>query len=99
MSITSSQNTAPIAKIAPTQELRARIQPQESEASIRVASENKRDKTDVTLSTLTTKIQNDDSRDVDHARVEELRTALAAGTLRIEPEKIAQAMVQDMFQF
>ncbi|MEX0578076.1 hypothetical protein ABZE59_022760 [Enterobacter cloacae subsp. cloacae] len=28
-----------------------------------------------------------------------MRDALAAGTLRIEPEKIAQAMVQDMFQF
>ena len=33
------------------------------------------------------------------ARIAELRAALAAGTVRIEPEKIAQAMVQDMFSF
>nr|WP_277421914.1 flagellar biosynthesis anti-sigma factor FlgM [Enterobacter ludwigii] len=51
------------------------------------------------MTTLTKKIQNDDSRDIDYARVEAIRTALATGSLRIEPEKIAQAMVQDIFQF
>ncbi|EPV8383097.1 flagellar biosynthesis anti-sigma factor FlgM [Enterobacter cloacae] len=97
MSINSSQTTTPIAKIAPTQELRARTQPQERDAA--ATRSDKRDNTNVTLSELTKKIQTDDSRDVDYARVAELRDALAAGTLRIEPEKIAQAMVQDMFQF
>ncbi|TFB27597.1 flagellar biosynthesis anti-sigma factor FlgM [Lelliottia nimipressuralis] len=97
MSINSSQNTAPITKIAPTQDLRARTQPQEHDATAKRSP--KSDKTNVTLSELTKKIQTDDSRDVDHARVAELRAALSAGTLRIEPEKIAQAMVQDMFQF
>ncbi|HAS0823554.1 flagellar biosynthesis anti-sigma factor FlgM [Enterobacter cloacae] len=97
MSINSSQTTTPIAKIAPTQELRARTQSQEHDAAAK--RPEKSDKTNVTLSELTKKIQTDDSRDVDYARVAELRDALAAGTLRIEPEKIAQAMVQDMFQF
>ncbi|MEO3992641.1 flagellar biosynthesis anti-sigma factor FlgM [Pseudocitrobacter cyperus] len=96
MSITSSQNTAPVAKIAPTQELRARTQPQEQNAATHSV---KSDKTDVTLSSLTSKIQTDDSRDVDHARVDAIRAELAAGTLRIEPEKIAQALAQEMFPF
>lgn len=97
MSINSSQTTAPIAKIAPTQELRARAQSQESDAAAKRS--DTRDNTDVTLSALTKTIQTDDSRDVDYARVNAIRTALAEGTLRIEPEKIAQAMVQDMFMF
>ncbi|WP_148242051.1 flagellar biosynthesis anti-sigma factor FlgM [Enterobacter asburiae] len=97
MSINSSQNTAPIAKIAPTHEVRHRNQAQEN--GVVEKHTQKSDTTDVTLSALTKKIQTDDSRDVDHVRVAELRAALAAGTLRIEPEKIAQAMVQDMFQF
>lgn len=96
MSITSSQHAAPIAKIAPTQELRHRAQAQEQDTSTRVVNS---DKTDVTLSSLTHKIQTDDSRDIDHARVEAIRAELAAGTLRIEPEKIAQALVQEMFPF
>lgn len=97
MSINSSQTTAPIAKIAPTPDLRTRTQPQESEVA--ATRSEKRDNTNVTLSELTKKIQTDDSRDVDYARVAELRAALSAGTLRIEPEKIAQAMVQDIFSF
>ncbi|WP_421510651.1 flagellar biosynthesis anti-sigma factor FlgM [Enterobacter sp. JS8-1] len=97
MSINSNQTTAPIAKIAPTHEVRQRTQTQEHDVAAKRVE--KHDNTDVTLSALTKKIQTDDSRDVDHARVAELRAALSAGTLRIEPEKIAQAMVQDMFQF
>ena len=97
MSINSNQTTAPIAKIAPTHEVRHRNQAQEN--GVAEKRPEKSDKTDVTLSALTKKIQTDDSRDVDHARVADIRAALAAGTLRIEPEKIAQAMVQDMFQF
>lgn len=97
MSINSSQTTAPLAKIAPTQDLRARTQsPEQGSAAKHV---EKSDKTNVTLSELTRTIQTDDSRDVDYTRVAELRASLSAGTLRIEPEKIAQAMVQDMFQF
>ncbi|EKS7421877.1 MULTISPECIES: flagellar biosynthesis anti-sigma factor FlgM [Enterobacter] len=99
MSISSSQNTASITKIAPTQDLRARIHPQDGDVSANVTQPRQDDKTDVTLTTLTKKIQNDDSRDIDYARVEAIRTALATGSLRIEPEKIAQAMVQDIFQF
>lgn len=51
MSINSSQTTAPIAKIAPTQELRARTQSQEHDAAAK--RPEKSDKTNVTLSELT----------------------------------------------
>lgn len=96
MSINTSQTTAPVASIAPTQELRARTQGQEIPT---VTTAIAGDKTDVTLSTLTQKIQNDDSRDVDYARVAEMRAALASDELYIKPEEIAKALVQDIFQF
>lgn len=51
MSINSSQTTAPVAKIAPTQDLRARTQPQESEVA--ATRSEKGDNTNVTLSELT----------------------------------------------
>lgn len=51
MSINSSQTTAPIAKIAPTQDLRTRTQPQENEVA--ATRSEKRDNTNVTLSELT----------------------------------------------
>lgn len=57
------------------------------------------DNSDVTLSTLTRNIQKDDSRDVNFTRVEAARAALAADALPLEPEKIAQALVQEIFQF
>lgn len=55
MSISSSQNTAPITKIAPTQDLRARIHPQDGDVSANVTQPRQDDKTDVTLTTLTKK--------------------------------------------
>ena len=51
------------------------------------------------LSALTKKIQTDDSRDVDYARVDKIRAAMASGELTIEPEKIAQALVRHIFEY
>ncbi|WP_343553690.1 flagellar biosynthesis anti-sigma factor FlgM [Pantoea sp.] len=91
--IDSTQPTQPIGPVT-SQDLRARTTAKESQAQ-----ESQSDsKSSVTLSTLTKKIQNDDSRDVDYARVAEMRAALAAGELPLEPTKIARALVQDMFE-
>ena len=96
MSIESTQPTAPVNALASGQELRSRAATQETSPAAPGVPENK---TEVTVSALTRRIQNDDSRDVDHARVAEIRAALEAGELPLEPEKIARALVQDMFQF
>lgn len=55
-------------------------------------------RSDVTLSRLTKMIQSDDSQDIDYARVAEIRAALQAGKLPVEPEKIANALFMDIFQ-
>lgn len=99
MSIESTQPTAPISGLASGQELRTRTAPQSHSDSTPVNAALAEDKTDVTLSALTKRIQTDESRDVDHARVAQIRAALEAGELPIEPKKIAQALVQDIFLF
>lgn len=97
MSIDSTQPTTPVSGVISGTEMRRRSAAQENAPTLSAAGgENK---TAVTLSALTRQIQTDDSRDVNHARVAEIRAALAAGELPLEPEKIAQALVQDMFQF
>jgi Negative regulator of flagellin synthesis (anti-sigma28 factor) len=96
MSIESTQPTTPVTALASNQEMRTRTPAQQSATEAAAASESK---TEVTLSALTKRIQNDDSRDVDYARVAEIRAALEAGELPLDPEKIAGALVQDMFQF
>lgn len=57
------------------------------------------DQSDVTLSRLTKMIQSDDSQDIDYARVARIRKALQADELPVEPEKIANALLRDIFQF
>lgn len=94
MSIESTQPTLPVNGLTTSQEMRPRSAAQESPAPVRAEKGS-----EVTLSALTRQIQTDDSRDVDHARVAEIRAALAAGELPLEPEKIARSLVQDMFQF
>ena len=83
MSIESTQPTAPIGNLAGGQELRTRGTTQENSVATGEARGNK---TEVTLSALTKKIQTDDSRDVDYARVDKIRAAMASGELTIEPE-------------
>ncbi|TDN59443.1 flagellar biosynthesis anti-sigma factor FlgM [Scandinavium goeteborgense] len=97
MSIDSTQPTTPISGIASATEMRTRTAPQDNSPTQGNAGEES--KTAVTLSALTRQIQSDDNRDVNYARVAEIRAALAAGELPLEPEKIAQALVQEMFQF
>lgn len=97
MSIDSTQPTAPVSGITSSTDMRARTTAQENSAAAKDFTGES--KTAVTLSALTRQIQTDDSGDVNHARVAEIRAALAAGELPLEPEKIAQVLVQDIFQF
>lgn len=97
MSIDRTQPAAPANAITATQEMRTR--PLNQEAGKKAHAQVADDKTQVKLSTLTQQIKTDSSRDINYERVASLRAALEAGELPIEPEKIARALVQDIFQF
>ncbi len=97
MSIDRTTPAAPVNNIAATQEMRTRSSGQEAgTAQIQPPADSK---TQVKLSSLTQQIKTDGSRDVDYERVAALRAALQAGELPLEPEKIARALVQEIFQF
>lgn len=92
--IDRTQPIAPIAASQSSHDLHPRpsLQPTNKEASPAAQ------KTSVTLSTLTHQIHNDNSQDIDHAKVAEFKAALAAGTLALDTEKVAQAMVPYLIQ-
>lgn len=52
--------------------------------------------TDVKLSTLMQQIKNDSSRDVDMERVEKIKQAIRNGELKMDYEKIAQALLHNI---
>ncbi|MDI9279074.1 flagellar biosynthesis anti-sigma factor FlgM [Pantoea sp. EABMAA-21] len=83
--------TQPVSPIAGTHELPARSSPQ----SLRARPDAERQST-VSLSSVMKQLQTDDSRDVNVARVVELRTALEAGDLPIAVEEIARGMVHSL---
>lgn len=80
--------TQPVSPIAGTHELPARSAPQ----SHRARPDAERQST-VSLSSVIKQLQTDDSRDVNVARVAELRTALEAGDLPFTAEEVARGMV------
>lgn len=80
--------TQPVSPIAGTHELPARSAPQ----AHRDRPDAERQST-VSLSSVIKQLQTDDSRDVNVARVAELRTALEAGDLPITAEEVARGMV------
>lgn len=96
MSIDSSLPTAGINTSATGHGIRTRTAGQQENAGQTLSAGT--DHSQVTLSTLTRLIQSDDSQDIDHARVAKIRTALQAGELPVEPEKIANALIRDIFQ-
>ena len=85
--------TPPIAPVAVVNhELHSRSeQPQHN-----TSSPDSESKTSVTLSNIITQMKRDDSRDVNSARVAELRAALEAGELPLAADTVAQSMVQHM---
>ena len=52
--------------------------------------------TDVKLSALTQQINIDSSRDIDMERVEKIKDAIRNGELKMDYEKIAQALLQNI---
>lgn len=52
--------------------------------------------TDVKLSALTQQINIDSSRDIDTERVEKIKDAIRNGELKMDYEKIAQALLQNI---
>ncbi|HEN3278333.1 TPA: flagellar biosynthesis anti-sigma factor FlgM [Yersinia enterocolitica] len=54
--------------------------------------------TQVKLSKLTQQIQTDGSRDIDYDRLAKIQASMDAGTLDLDTDLIANALVQDIFQ-
>lgn len=52
--------------------------------------------TEVKLSVLTQQIKTDSSRDIDMDRVEKIKQAIRKGELKMDYEKIAQALLQNI---
>lgn len=62
-------------------------------------SEDRANGTQVKLSQLMQQFKTDSSRDIDTARVAEVKAKMAAGELTLDSDKIASALVRDIFQF
>jgi len=97
MSIESTKATPTINALTATQDKRASSHTERNEPVCAVDAQG--EMTDVTLSTLTKHIQTNNIGDVNYARVAEVRAALAADGMPIEPDNIAQSLVQQQFQF
>lgn len=54
--------------------------------------------TQVKISSQAQQIQNDSSRDIDTARLEKIKAAMNAGELTLDSDKIAHALLQDIYQ-
>ncbi len=55
--------------------------------------------TQVSLSKLTQAVQTDTTHDINVERLARIKTAMEAGELHIDTDKIAHALVQDMLHF
>lgn len=54
--------------------------------------------TRVSLSNQVSDLQSDTTQDINYTRLESIKSALAAGELPIDTDKISQSLVQEMFQ-
>lgn len=81
----------------------------QSNAEVRAKSDDQQDKskkaavresgTQVKLSQLTQQLKADSSRDINMARVAEIKAKMDAGELHLDSDKIASALVRDIFRF
>ncbi len=62
-------------------------------------SDDRANGTQVKLSQLMQQVKADSSRDIDTARVAEVKAKMEAGELTLDSDKIASALVRDIFQF
>ncbi|HEY3985275.1 flagellar biosynthesis anti-sigma factor FlgM [Cedecea sp.] len=97
MSIERTTAAASVSSIQPAQEMRTRQAEQEQQPGTPAAGSES--KTQVRLSSLAQQIKTDDTQDVDFERVAAIRAALEAGELPLEPRKIAESLVQEIYHF
>ncbi|MGD8107177.1 flagellar biosynthesis anti-sigma factor FlgM [Pantoea sp. FN0302] len=94
MSINHTLKTQPVTPTHVQQEVKlAQRNPANSAPKENVPSEKG---TDVKLSALTQQIKVDDSRDINLDRVEKIKDAIRNGELKMDYEKIAQALMQNI---
>jgi negative regulator of flagellin synthesis FlgM len=74
------------------------MRPRTEDASSAKMTNSENSGTQIKLSKLTQEIQTDSSRDVDYDRLAKIRAAMDAGELTLDPDAIAHALVDDIFQ-
>lgn len=75
-----------------------KMRPRTEDASSAKMTNSENSGTQIKLSKLTQEIQTDSSRDVDYDRLAKIRAAMDAGELTLDPDAIAYALVDDIFQ-
>lgn len=97
MSINRTEPTSSITNNVSQHDLK--LQTRNRDVNATNVAGKKSDGTTVQLSSLTQKIQQDESQDVDTARLQKIKADMDAGTLDFDYDQIARAMVQNIFQF
>ncbi|WP_312629402.1 flagellar biosynthesis anti-sigma factor FlgM [Scandinavium sp.] len=96
MSIDRTQHALPVTAVNAHQDFTVRAKTEN--VSTQSVTTDKDTGTNVKLSQMAQQIQADDSQDIDHARIDKIRQAMEAGELTFDTDKIAQALVNDIFQ-
>lgn len=96
MSIDRTQKISPASLPEIHQEMAKRASKSPVQNSLRASSA--RSGTRVSLSNQVDDLKADDTQDINYARLEKIKSALAAGALPIDTDKIAQSLLQDMIQ-
>lgn len=96
MSIDRTQKISPASLPEIHQEMAKRASKSPAQHSSRASSAHSG--TRVSLSNQVDDLKADDTQDINYARLEKIKSALAAGTLPIDTDKIAQSLLQDMIQ-
>ncbi|WP_275556103.1 flagellar biosynthesis anti-sigma factor FlgM [Mixta sp. Marseille-Q2659] len=94
MSINHTLKTQPVSPAHIQQEVKLNQRNLANSAKSSTATAEKG--TDVKLSALTQQIKTDTSRDVDMERVQQIKAAIRNGDLKMDYEKIAQALLQNI---
>lgn len=96
MSIDRTQPALPVTAVNAHQDLNVRARTEN--VSTQSVTDSKDTGTSVKLSQMAQQIQADSSQDIDYERIEKIRSAMEAGELTFDTDKIARALVNDIFQ-
>lgn len=75
-----------------------KMRPRTGDVSPAQVAGNENSGTQIKLSKLTQEIQTDTSHDIDYERIAKIRASMDAGELQFDPDYIANALVEDIFQ-